>query len=103
MAKDIYKLISSFPSGEKYALIQQINKAAVSVASNIAEGTSSYGYQQLKKTFCEGVNMFRFLMQLHPISKGEQHPLDYYIVSISILLAGKEEQYHWDIQPNYEN
>jgi len=37
LVKDIYKLSSSFPSDEKYALVHQINKAAVSVASNIAE------------------------------------------------------------------
>ena len=30
LVKDIYKLSSSFPSGEKYALVQQINRAAVS-------------------------------------------------------------------------
>jgi len=46
LVKDIYKLSSSFPSDEKYALVQQINKAAVSVASNIAEGTSRNGYQE---------------------------------------------------------
>jgi len=38
LVKDIYKLSSSFPSDEKYALVQQINKATVSVASNTAEG-----------------------------------------------------------------
>jgi len=40
LVKDIYKFSSSFSSDEEYALVQQINKAAVSVASNIAEGTS---------------------------------------------------------------
>ena len=46
LVKDIYKLSSSFPSDEKYALVQQINKAAVSVASNIAEGTIRSAYQE---------------------------------------------------------
>jgi len=45
LVKDIYKLSSSFPSNDKYARVQQINKAAFSVASNIAEGTSRNGYQ----------------------------------------------------------
>jgi len=46
LEKDIYRLSSSFPLDEKYALVQQINKAVVSVASNIAEGTSRNGYQE---------------------------------------------------------
>ena len=46
LVKDIYELSSSFPSNEKYALVQQINRSAVSVASNIAEGTSRNGCQE---------------------------------------------------------
>ncbi|MEA2041004.1 MAG: four helix bundle protein [Bacteroidota bacterium] len=46
LVKDIYKLSSSFPSDEKYALVQQTNRAAVSVASDITEGTSSNGCQE---------------------------------------------------------
>ena len=46
LVKDIYKLSNSFPSHEKFGLVQQINRAAVSVASNIAEGTSRNGCQE---------------------------------------------------------
>ncbi|MEO8404783.1 MAG: four helix bundle protein [Chitinophagaceae bacterium] len=35
-----FKITSTFPSHEKYGLISQINRAAVSIASNIAEGSS---------------------------------------------------------------
>jgi len=35
LVKDIYKLSSSFPPDEKYALVKQINKGGVSVAPNI--------------------------------------------------------------------
>ena len=44
LAKEIvkynYKLTKKFPSEEKFALMQQMNRSAVSVPSNIAEGTS---------------------------------------------------------------
>ena len=46
LVKDVYKLSSFFPSDEKYVLVQQINRAAISVASNIAEGTSRNGFQE---------------------------------------------------------
>ena len=35
---EVYKITSKFPSTEKFCLISQINRCAVSIASNIAEG-----------------------------------------------------------------
>lgn len=35
----IYRITKKFPVDEKYALVQQIRRAAVSVAANIAEGS----------------------------------------------------------------
>ncbi|MBS1493160.1 MAG: four helix bundle protein [Bacteroidetes bacterium] len=35
---EVYKTTSEFPSTEKFGLISQINRCAVSIASNIAEG-----------------------------------------------------------------
>lgn len=38
MAVDVYKIVSVFPSSERYELTSQIKRAVVSIASNIAEG-----------------------------------------------------------------
>ena len=40
LSEDIYQLVKGFPDDEKFGLTSQLKRASVSVASNIAEGTS---------------------------------------------------------------
>lgn len=49
----VYKITKSFPNDEKYGLINQMRRAAVSVPSNIAEGTSRYS----KKDFARYIQI----------------------------------------------
>lgn len=64
-----YEITGCFPSVEKFALVQQMNRAAVSVASNIAEGYA----RETKKDKCHFLNMaYGSLMELvcqHEIAK----------------------------------
>ena len=43
---NIYQLTSEFPQAEKYGLASQIQRAAVSVPSNIAEGAARKGSKE---------------------------------------------------------
>ena len=40
LAVKIYSLTKKFPAEEKYGIVSQINRAVVSISSNIAEGSS---------------------------------------------------------------
>jgi four helix bundle protein len=42
LAKAIYQLTSRFPSEEKFGLVSQMRRAAVSIPSNVAEGQARH-------------------------------------------------------------
>ncbi|MFA5129303.1 MAG: four helix bundle protein [Patescibacteria group bacterium] len=51
LAKEVYILTKSFPSDERFGIISQLRRAAISVPSNIAEGYHR-GSRNEYKQFC---------------------------------------------------
>ena len=44
--KDIYRLIRDLPAAEKYCLAPQMQRAAISVSNNVAEGHGRWHFQE---------------------------------------------------------
>lgn len=64
LVSDVYNLMESFPSLEKYGLADQMRRAVISVPSNIAEGSGrsapkekirfiEYSYGSLLEVYCQ--------------------------------------------------
>lgn len=61
LSKSIYQITKTFPSDEKYGLVSQIRRSAVSVSSNIVEGS----YRNSNKDKFNFMNIaFSSLMEL---------------------------------------
>ena len=52
LVKSVYLLVRNFPEEEKYALSDQLRRAAVSVSSNLAEGGGRLALKE-KSHFCQ--------------------------------------------------
>jgi four helix bundle protein len=46
---EVYKLTRELPDIEKFALVSQVNRSAVSIPSNIAEGTSRITIKEVSR------------------------------------------------------
>ena len=49
LAKMTYTLTAQFPNGEKFGLVAQMRRAAISIPSNIAEGQARHTTEHLRR------------------------------------------------------
>jgi four helix bundle protein len=48
VAQMVYKLTNAFPADEKFGLVSQMRRAAISIPCNIAEGAARQGKKEFK-------------------------------------------------------
>ena len=85
--KDIYEITRLYPKEEKYGLINQTNRAAVSIACNIAEGM--------------GRNYRKDTIQFLHVSRGSAYEVET-LLSIAQMLNLVSEQIYSNINKKLE-
>jgi four helix bundle protein len=72
LRKQVYKLARKFPAEEKFGLASQVQRAAISITANIAEGFGRYSYQE-NIQFCRTARGSVFEVRDHLISAEDQN------------------------------
>jgi four helix bundle protein len=88
MVKEIYILTKSFPPEEKYGLISQTNRAAVSIPVNIAEGM--------------GRKFVKEKIQFLHVSRGSVYELDT-LLNIARMTGTIEEKFYKSMSTKIES
>ena len=100
LAIAVYRLVIKFPQYEQYGLSNQVRRAAISVPSNIAEGTGrisgkekihflEISYGSLLETYCQ----LQIAVELGYISDDELNAIKPLFFETSRLISGLRNSY----------
>lgn len=100
VVKRTYKLLKKFPVEERYAMCDQLRRAAVSITSNIAEGVNHYSVKD-KSHFIEVAfgplmevsSQFEIAEELGYITTEDRMSMDELVKEDARLLSGLQSSY----------
>ncbi len=104
LVKEIYRISSSFPIEERHGITSQIRRAAVSIPSNIAEGSGRRTYREkirfleiaygsLMEAYCQ----LEVALDLGLILETELKDLKPYFFSVSRLINALSQSFQKNI------
>ena len=95
LAKLIYKIANALPPSEQYGLSSQLKRSAVSIPSNIAEGTARQGtkeaiqfYMIARGSLSEMDTQIELCRELDLLSSSEIPSITNQISTVDSLLSG---------------
>ena len=93
LVESIYDFTSSFPSEERYGLISQMRRAAVSIPSNIAEGSARKGDKELVQFLMIALGSLseletQYLLSVRLKFKSNNKVLEQHMIEVKKLLLG---------------
>ena len=98
--KTLYLLMKKFPSEEKYALCDQIRRAAVSITSNIAEGMGRVSEKDKLHfiefafgSLYETMSQIEIAFDLEYITQEEYNDVENQVTQIARMLSGLRKTY----------
>jgi len=101
VVKHTYQLLKKFPSQERYALCDQLQRASVSITSNIAEGINRYSVKDKTHfieiaygSLMEVSSQFEIAEDLGYISSEERLSMDQLIEEVARLLSGLQKSFN---------
>lgn len=95
LAVSVYRQTETFPKEEKFGLTQQLRRAAVSVASNVAEGAARSSTKEFRKflaysqgSVSEVSTQLTIAIRLHYIGQDDYLQLDEDLDDIGRMITG---------------
>jgi hypothetical protein len=95
LSSQIYKVTACFPAEEKYGIVQQLRRAAISVSSNLSEGTGRFSpkdqahfYSMAYSSLMELLNQIIISKDLEFIPTNDYEALRSSIEPLSAIITG---------------
>jgi four helix bundle protein len=94
LLKEIYTITKRFPKEEQFVLVSQLRRAAVSVCSNMAEGSARFSktekkrfYEISRSSLVEIDTQLEISLMLEYVQKSEMERLENYLESIFKMIS----------------
>ena len=95
LVKEVYKLTKKFPRTEKFGLINQIQRSAISIPSNIAEGQARQHSKEFRQflftalgSLAELDTQLNIALELNYINQDELTNIDEKVTEIRRMIRG---------------